>query len=112
MKNQRISENGTPQVDIIAKLVSVSDTFIPNINGKKFLPCTIEFTDKAGKKVKSSGIIYEKNYDHGMEVGTEYFATANLTPKGVLVTVSHLTQTSRPTEDMFDFAVSEETVKA
>ena len=46
--------------------------------------------------------MYEKNYQHGVTIGETYNATAEKTPKGVFVTVSHLQGGGeRATEEMF-----------
>lgn len=99
--------NGQKYVELqfAAKLTSIASTPMENVNGKKFYPCSIEFADKNGEIQKTSAMMYEGNYNHGVTVGEEYAASAVKTSQGVLVRVSHLSPivADRPNETMFDF---------
>lgn len=88
-----------------SKLVDVSDNVLENVNGTLFVNCTIEFENAQGNTVRKGAIIYKKNLDHGMSVGNTYLTTVRITgdERGPLVSVSHLTNAARATEDDFGF---------
>lgn len=104
MKTKINEVTGNVDVTFSAKLLSISPDMLVNVNDKGYRPCSLEFKDKNGKTQKASGIMYEKNFEHGVEIGQNYLATAAKTSQGVLITVSHLAGSiDRPTEDMFNF---------
>jgi flagellar hook protein FlgE len=103
MKTQINATTGQNEVVFSAKVLSISAKPLSNVNGTEYRPATIEFKDAAGKTQQTSCIVYEKNYQHGISVGNSYMATAAQTPKGVLITLSHLTDAARPDESMFVF---------
>lgn len=114
MFNKKINEvTGYPQVSFNGKLTSISEKVLMNKNDKPYKVGTVVFKDKEGKSVKATGLIYDANYSNPetgeprMESGREYLCTATSTEEGVLITISHLEQASRPTKDMFDFSITE-----
>lgn len=105
MQTQINSVTGNSIVNFTAKVISIAENPLQNVNGKDFYPCTIEFEDVNGKTQRSSAIIYGANYAYGIKAGDFKLATAEKTEKGVLIKVSHLDsgKAPRPTEDMFGF---------
>jgi len=103
MKNQINSVTGQEEVVFAAKVLSISAKPLKNVNGTEYRPASIEFKDASGKVQQTSCIVYEKNFQHGISVGNSYLATAAKTEKGVLITLSHLTDAARPDETMFSF---------
>lgn len=94
---------GNPETTFTGTLKQVSDDVRENVNGTKYRLATIEFVNADGV-VKSAGcMIYEKNYSHGMTVGKDYLCTAARTDQGILITVSHLQNAVRATDDDFGF---------
>ncbi len=98
------------QTQFEAKLISIADAPKEMQNAKQTLyrNCTIQFADKDAVEQTVSALMYESNYAYGVEVGKSYLATATKTDRGVLISVSHLVATTRPTEDMFGFDESTE----
>lgn len=96
---------GQVQTQFEAKLISIADAPKEMQNEKQTLyrNCTIQFADKDGVEQTVSALMYESNYAYGVEPGKSYLATATKTDRGVLISVSHLVATIRPTEDMFGF---------
>lgn len=109
MKQIENDNKGRTRIQFNAKLTSVSANVLQNVNGTSYRVCNIEFVDNNGVIQKTTAIMYEKNYEHGVTEGTEYVSTATLFepteqyPKGsVLIQVSHLTANAdRPSLDMF-----------
>lgn len=100
------SENkvtGSPECNFIGKLVSVAKEPKNNGNGTPYRACSVEFKNADEKVVQRGGLIYEKNYSYGMQVGNEYLCTARITDQGVLITVSHLQSAARASVDDFGF---------
>lgn len=100
---------GNQEARFEATLLSIADSTRQNSNGTNFKIVSIEFADVNGELQTSSAIAYEGNYNHGMEVGKKYLATATLSGDSVFINVSHLTymMNTRATVDMFGFAISE-----
>lgn len=100
---------GQTEKQFSAKLVSIADAPMQNkTTGKDYYPCTIEFVNANGQIVQRTAIVYGANKSYGMEVGSEYMATAQqgVNSKGepaVYVHLSHLTFVNGATEDDFDF---------
>lgn len=109
MKSQINKTTGQEEVVFAGKLLSIAGKPLANVNGTEYRPASIEFTDASGKKQQTSCIVYEKNFQYGMSVGNSYLATAAKTEKGVLITLSHLTDAERPSEEMFSFGVAAKT---
>jgi hypothetical protein len=89
-----------------AKLLSMSEKPLENTNGTIYRIANIEFEDINGKTQKSSAMVYEGNYNYGMEIGKTFLAKATLSEGQVYLQVSHLEfNGSRATVDMFGFEV-------
>ena len=87
-----------------AKLLKVSDTVKTNVNGTKYRPVTIEFVTKDGEVKTANTIMYEANFEFGVEVGKTYIATVEKDELGnVYSHVSHLLVADRIEADDFDF---------
>jgi hypothetical protein len=91
-----------------AKLISISDKTLTNVNGTEYRVATIEFKDAKGVSQRVSAMIYENNFKYGMTVGETYNATVTITSGNApLITVSHLTGSGvRATADMFGLSVA------
>lgn len=89
-----------------AKLLSISQKQLENSNGTLYRIANIEFEDINGNTQKSSAMVYEGNYNYGMEIGKTFLAKATLSGGQVYLQVSHLEfNGSRATVDMFGFEV-------
>ena len=89
-----------------AKLLSMSQKPLENANGTIYRIANIEFEDINGKTQKSSAMVYEGNYNYGMEIGKTFLAKATLSDGQVYLQVSHLEYNgTRATVDMFGFEV-------
>ena len=87
-----------------AKLLKVSDTIKKNVNGTEYRPCTVEFLTKDGEIKVANTIMYEKNYQNGIELGKTYVATVEKDELGnVYSHVSHLLVADRIEAGDFDF---------
>lgn len=106
MKSQVNKVTGQEEIIFSAKLISIAAKPLANVNGTEYRPATISFKDKDGNVQQTSCIVYEKNFAYGMSINNSYLATAAKTDKGVLITLSHLTDAERPSEDMFSFGVA------
>ena len=96
-----------------AKLLSISEKTLENTNNTRYRIANIEFEDINGKTQKSSAMVYEGHYKHGMEIGQTFLAKATLSGKDVYITVSHLEYNStRATVDMFGFETQETEIAA
>ena len=102
------------QAQFSAKLLSISEREFSNSNDKNYKVATIEFADVNSEIQRTSCLIYEGNYKHGMTIGQSYLATATKTDQGPIIQLSHLQGTAdRPTADMFgEFTGAEESVAA
>lgn len=60
-----------------AKLISVSNDVRENSNGTQYRLCTIEFKDGNGKVHRATASMWEKSFQHGVEVGNSYLTTIN-----------------------------------
>jgi hypothetical protein len=113
MKTIQNEKTNATDIQFSAKLVSIADKALTNVNGKEYFPCAIEFTDKAGKSQRTRAIMYASNKSKGVQVGNFYLATAANTDKGILIQVSHLEGSGGiATADMFGFASKEVTKTA
>jgi hypothetical protein len=99
---------------IMVKLVSIASVAKSQTNAEgkvsNFYPCTVEFKTPQGELVQRSGRVFEGNLKYGMEVGTEYSATARVyvdanNVNQVDIQVSHLTGAARATLDDFGFTL-------
>ena len=107
MKTQINPVTGNPQVVFSAILMSVAPNPLQNSKGTEYWPCTIKFKDANGSEQIVGAVIYDKNYQHGMNAGNAYLTVAEKTDRGVFTQVSHLTSAPRATESMFDFSIKE-----
>ena len=91
-----------------AKLLSISGKTLENSNGTRYRIANIEFEDINGNIQKSSAMVYEGNFNYGMEIGKTFLAKATLSGGQVYLQVSHLEYNgSRATADMFGFEIQE-----
>ena len=100
---QKVTNEYTKQEELIfqADLVSVSDNVLENVNGTEYRVGSVRFENPNGDIVTRSAIIYENNYQYGMQVGNSYQCTAVKSDQGVLIRMSHLEQSARATEADF-----------
>lgn len=101
--------SGNSEATFAAKLEAVSDRTFKNVNDTEYRIATIKLPESGDSR---SAIMYESNYQHGVEVGKTYacriiFNKEN--PENVLLTVSHLIAGERAT--LSDFGISVEDVK-
>ena len=109
MKQIENDNKGRTRIQFNAKLISVSANVLQNVNGTSYRICNIEFVDNNGVIQKTTAIMYENNFKHGVTPKEEYSAVATIFepteqyPKGsVLIQVSHLpANADRPSLDMF-----------
>ena len=71
------SETGQLEANFNAKLISIGENFLTNINNVKYKVGVIEFTNAQNKVVQKSARIYEKNLSYGMPVGQSYLCTVS-----------------------------------
>ena len=71
------SVTGQLEANFNAKLISIGENFLTNINNVKYKVGTIEFTNAQNKVVQKSARIYEKNLSYGMSVGQSYLCTVS-----------------------------------
>lgn len=113
--NEVTNNQGQTEFNFMAKLVSVADNVLENVNGTEYRVATIEFCPpNTETPVQRSAIMYEKNYQYGVSAGNYYLSTMTPTTdqngnQSVLLKVSHLTQAARATTD--DFASLLATIK-
>ena len=116
MKQIENDNKGNQRIQFFAKLLSISEKTLENVNKTEYKVCSVEFEDAAGNTQHSSGIMYMGNFEHGVKVGEKYLAVATLFepteayPQGsVLIQVSHLlANADRPSLDMFLGALATE----
>jgi len=98
---------GNQEIQFEGKLLSISDQPLALNNEKKTLyrPATIEFVNMQGVVTTVGALCYEKNFSHGMKVGTTYQCRAIFTPEqeNPLVTISHLISSQRASAADFGF---------
>ena len=100
-------DNDSYEATFSAKLISVSDKWFQNANGKQYKICNIDLN---GKTIIA--IMYEKNFNHGVQPGVAYQAKAiydESRGKDVLVIVSHLVVGQRATIEDFEFELPKST---
>lgn len=92
-------ESGNLEANFNATLKSVSDTIFEfdNENKTKYRIATVQL--ETGKNI--SGIMYEKNYQHGVELGNSQMCRASYDETreddSIFITVSHLVVGDRAT---------------
>jgi hypothetical protein len=104
MNFQTNQQTGAQEANFTAKLISMSEKVLTNVNQKNYKVGTIEFKDINEETQRTSCFIFEGNFKHGMVIGESYLTTATLTDQGVICRVSHLTGTpEKATANMFGF---------
>jgi len=101
------NDKGQVVATFSAELLSISDdaNIQKNVNGTEYRIAGIKFVDNNGVEQKTTAVMYESNFKHGVEIGESYLTQATQTDQGVWMQVSHLTSiTNRATADMFGFA--------
>ena len=101
------SATGQLEANFNAKLISIGENFLTNINGVKYKVGTIEFTNAKGVLVQKSARIYEKNLSYGMPVGQSYLCTVSkyVDTAGATqydIKCSHLQGAQRATSEDFE----------
>ena len=71
------SVTGQLEANFNAKLISIGQNFLTNINNVKYKVGTIEFTNAQNKVVQKGARIYERNLSYGMPVGQSYLCTVS-----------------------------------
>lgn len=108
---RQVKNETTGQMDVLfsAELLTLTENVLQNSNGKNFKIAGIKFKDKNGKEQKATAMVYEGNYQHGLEIGKDYLATASKGEDGnVYIRLSHLEYVdNRATVEMFDFSETE-----
>lgn len=87
----------------IAKLINISNSPKENSNGTMFRNATVEFPNVNGELISRQAIVYEKNFEHGMQIGYEYVTKATKTETGVIIQVSHLVGALAASAEDFGF---------
>ena len=101
------SVTGQLEANFNAKLISIGENFLTNINGVKYKVGMVEFTNVKGELIQRSARIYEKNLSYGMTVGQSYLCTVSkyIDSAGATqydVKCSHLQGAQRATSDDFE----------
>ena len=101
------SVTGQLEANFNAKLVSIGQNFLTNINNVKYKVGVIAFTNAQNKVVQKSARIYEKNLSYGMPVGQSYLCTVSryIDSAGATqydIKCSHLQGAQRATSDDFE----------
>jgi len=111
MNFEEVKNPNTGAVEKVAsfkgELVSVAEKALTNTNGTEYYPASVKI---AGIGTRSC-MIYKKNFDYGMQIGTSYAGRVTISPnsEGVLtpiITLSHLTGAERAS--LADFGLAEE----
>ena len=103
------SVTGQLEANFNAKLISIGQNFLTNINNVKYKVGTIEFTNAQNQVVQKSARIYEKNLSYGMPIGQSYLCTVSrfIDSAGATqydIKCSHLQGAQRATSDDFEGA--------
>jgi len=86
------------------ELISIAKEAIENSNGNMYFPATVSFENAQGNTVKRGCLVYQTNFDYGMEVGTTYLGKIiKVKDKLPLVVLSHLDRATQASDD--DFAI-------
>jgi len=72
-----------------AKLLSMSQKPLENANGTIYRIANIEFEDINGNTQKSSAMVYEGNYNYGMEIGKKKYEETNDLKTAILAIKSY-----------------------
>ena len=107
-------ETGEKQFLFNAKLLKIGEKTLENSNGKNYKIVTLKFNLPTGEEVERSAMIYQANYDYGIEVGKSYLCSltfdGDASPQ---ISMSHLNNVSRVTKDDFSglFQVQEQLIE-
>lgn len=112
MRSQNVRVNpktGNQEIDFHGKLLSISDQVLNNVNNTEYRVGTIRFENAQGEEVDRSCLVYESNYQYGMEAdpngeGPTYLCRAINGEEGILLICSHLTGATRAQASDFSFA--------
>ena len=101
------SVTGQLEANFNAKLISIGENFLTNINGVKYKVGMVEFTSAKGELIQRSARIYENNLSYGMPVGQSYLCTVSkyVDTAGSTqydIKCSHLQGAQRATSDDFE----------
>lgn len=89
------------------ELVSIAKEPIANSQGTKFYPATVQYETVSGSLVKRGCLVYEKNHNYGMSVGTTYLGKIiQVAGKTPLLVLSHLDRASQATVEDFGIDMS------
>lgn len=89
------------------ELISIAKEAIENTNGNLYFPATVSFENAQGNIVKRGCLVYQANFDYGMEVGTTYLGKIiKVKDKLPLVVLSHLDRASQASDDDFGIDLS------
>jgi len=91
---KRIADNakGNPVFQGSVKLIApLSETTIPNSNGKNFKVATVQYVNNKGVLCQCGASIYEGNYGKGpLTVGEEYLANVTIAPNKAGVQTAYM----------------------
>lgn len=89
------------------ELISIAKDAIPNTKGTNFYPATVQYENVTGDLVKRGCLVYEKNYNYGMSVGTTYLGKIiQVAGKLPLLVLSHLDRATQATAEDFGIDMS------
>lgn len=93
--------------DFSAELVSIAKEPLMNVNKVGYYPATIKFLNEKDETVTRTGLVYEANFNHGMNVGSTYLSkVVKQQGKLPLIIVSHLDRAG--TSSDADFGLSDD----
>jgi hypothetical protein len=85
-----------------AKLLKIGENTLENSNNKEFKIVTLGFKLPSGEEVERSGICYESNYSHGIEVGKSYLTNLSFDDEGSPnLRMSHISNAKRASQEDF-----------
>jgi hypothetical protein len=97
---------GRMEANFSAKLISVSESTFKNVNETEYRIAGIELEN--GNQVQ--GLMYEKNFEHGVEIGNSYSCRAiydKENPENLLITISHLPSAKRASLEDFGLTIED-----
>ncbi|MDC7994034.1 hypothetical protein [Altibacter sp. HG106] len=68
-------ETGEMGFSFTAKLLRLGETILQNSNETNYKIAEVKFMLPSGEEVERTAMVYEKNYEHGLEVGKNYLTT-------------------------------------
>ena len=95
-------ETGKKQFLFNAKLLKIGEKTLENTNGKNYKIVTLKFNLPSGEEVERTGMIYQKNYDYGVETAKDYLCSLSFDQEGnPQIKMSHLTNAERASVEDF-----------